>query len=110
MMLLAKRLGVCLALMATAFAPAAVAAQQAEPTAWDGQHLSDQSANVQAAFREVWGDKAASQWSTEHSTALLKAASAAHGVPVSATRLFPRGPPSGADTVYAPLTFTTTHA
>ncbi|HEV7662426.1 MAG TPA: hypothetical protein VGQ62_02730 [Chloroflexota bacterium] len=110
MMLLAKRLGVCLALIATAFAPSAVAAQQGEPTAWDGQHLSDQSASVQAAFRGVWGDKAAGQWATEHSTALLKAAMSAHGVPVSATSVIPDAPPIAADTVYAPLTFTTSHA
>jgi hypothetical protein len=110
MMFTAKRIGVCLALIATAFAPAAAAAQQSEPMAWDGQHLSDQPASVQAQFRATWADKSASQWATEHSTALLKAASTAHGVPVSATSVIPDAPPVAQDTMVAPLTWTTTHA
>lgn len=110
MMLLMKRLAVSCALIATAAAPVTAVAQQSEPTAWDGQHLSDQSADVRAAFQQVWGDKAAAQWAKEHSTALLKAASAAHGVPVSATSVIPDAPPVAADTRIAPLTFTTDHA
>jgi hypothetical protein len=41
---------------------------------------------------------------------LLKAVSAAHGVPVSATSVIPDAPPVPQDTTVAPLTFTTTHA
>jgi hypothetical protein len=109
--LFAKRIAVCVALVLTALAPTAgVAAQQAEPQAWDGQHLSDQSADVKAIFQSVWAGKAAQQWATEHSTALLKAAMSAHGVPISATSVIPDGPPIAADTTYAPLTWTTTHA
>jgi hypothetical protein len=110
MMLLAKRLAVSCALLATAVAPLTAVAQQSEPTAWDGQHLSDQSADVRAAFQMVWADKAAAEWTKEHSTALLKAASAAHGVPVSATSVIPDAPPVAADTRIAPLTFTKEHA
>jgi DNA-binding beta-propeller fold protein YncE len=110
MMLFAKRIGVCLAMVVAVFAPSGVAAQQSEPGSWDGQQLSDQPAAAQAIFRAVWGDKAAAQWAKEHSTALLKAASAAHGVPVSATSVIPDAPPVAADTVAAPLTWTTSHA
>ncbi|HEX8968592.1 MAG TPA: hypothetical protein VF937_11965 [Chloroflexota bacterium] len=110
-MFFAKRLVVCLALVLTALAPIGSAvAQPAEPQAWDGQQLSGQSADVQSAFRAVWGDKAAQEWAKEHSTALLKAVSAAHGVPVTATSVIPDGPPIAADTTVAPLTWTTTHA
>ena len=62
MTLVARRLAVCFAVVLTALAPVGAAAQSAEPTAWDGQRLSGQSADVQAMFRSVWGDKAASQW------------------------------------------------
>jgi hypothetical protein len=107
----ARRIGVCLALVLTALAPiGGVAAQQAEPQAWDGQHLSDQSAATQAQFREVWGDKAAQKWAVEHSTALLKDVSSAHGVPVSATSVIPDAPPIVADTTVMPLTWTTPNA
>jgi hypothetical protein len=109
--LFAKRIAVCLALVVTALAPiAGASAQQAEPQAWDGQRLSNQSADVVALFQSVWGAKAAQQWATEHSTALLKAAMAAHGVPVTATSVIPDAPPIAADTTNVPLTFTTAHA
>jgi hypothetical protein len=110
MMLLAKRIAVCLALVLTALAPVGAAAQSAEATAWDGQSLSGQSADVRAAFSAAWGDKAADQWAKEHSTALLKAQSSAHGVPVTATSLIPDGPPISADTTVVPLSWTTTNA
>jgi hypothetical protein len=108
--LCAKRIAVCLALVVATFGSAGAAAQPAEPQAWDGQHLSDQSAAVQAMFQAGWADKAAQQWATEHSTALLKAASAAHGVPVSATSVIADGPPIAADTTVAPLNWTKTNA
>jgi DNA-binding beta-propeller fold protein YncE len=110
MTLVAKRLAVCLALVLTALAPVGAAAQSAEPTAWDGQRLSNQSADVQAMFTSVWGDKAAAQWAKERSTALLKAQSAAHGVPVTATSIIPDAPPITADTTVVPLTWTTSNA
>jgi DNA-binding beta-propeller fold protein YncE len=95
----------------TAFAPLSGAtAQTAEPAAWDGQHLGDQPAEVQNLFHAVWADQAAKQWATERSTALLKAQSAASGVPVSATSVIPDGPPVAADTLAVPLTWTKTHA
>jgi hypothetical protein len=109
-MALVKRVVVCLAMLATAFAPASVSAQQAEPAAWDGKHLSDQPADTQAAFRSVWGSTAAQEWATQHSAALLKAVSAANGVPVSATSVIPDAPPVAADTTIVPLTFTKTNA
>jgi hypothetical protein len=108
--LFAKRIAVCLALVVAAFGPGAVAAQQAEPQAWDGQRLSGQPANVQAMFVGAWGDKAAARWATEHSTALLKAVSAPNGVPVLATSLIPDAPPVAADTTVVPLLFTKTNA
>jgi len=108
--LFAKRIAVCLAMIVAVFGPAGAAAQQAEPQAWDGQHLSDQSADVRAMFVGAWGNKAAQQWATEHSRALLRAASAANGVPVSATSVIADGPPIAADTTVAPLTFTKTNA
>jgi DNA-binding beta-propeller fold protein YncE len=110
MMLPARRLAVSVALVATALAPTGVVAQQSEAVAWDGQHLSDQSADVQAMFRGVWAGSASTHWANEHSTALLRAASAAHGVPVTATSVIPDAPPIAADTTNAPLTFTTSHA
>jgi len=40
-------------------------------TAWpDGQTLADQSAETQALYRAVWGDRAAARWLEEH-TAML---------------------------------------
>jgi hypothetical protein len=110
MTLVAKRLAVCFALVLTVLAPAGAAAQSAEPTAWDGQRLSGQSADVQATFTAVWGDKAASQWAKERRTALLKAQSAAHGVPVTATSIIPDAPPVASDTTVVPLTWTTNNA
>src|SRR3981081_2706152 len=109
-MLFAKRLAVCLAMVVAVLAPAGVSAQTTGPQAWDGSHLSDQSADVQAMFQGAWGDKAAAQWAKEHSTALLKAASAAHGVPVSATSVIADGPPIAADTTIVPLVWTKTSA
>jgi DNA-binding beta-propeller fold protein YncE len=109
--LFAKRIAVCLALVLTALAPlSGAAAQQSEPQAWDGQHLSDQPSAVQAVFKSVWGDAAAQHWAVEHSTALLKAAMAPHGVPVTATTVIPDAPPVAADTTWVPLGFTKTHA
>jgi hypothetical protein len=106
-----KRLGVCIVLMLTAVGPVGqAAAQSAEPQAWDGQRLSDQPADVQTMFRSTWGDKAAQEWSTQHSTALLKSVSAAHGVPVTATSIIPDAPPIPRDTTIVPLVFTTAHA
>jgi hypothetical protein len=95
----AKRLALCLAMVVAVLGPAGVAAQTAEPQAWDGSHLSDQPAAVQAMFQGAWGDKAAQQWAKEHSTALLKAVSAPHGVPVAATSVIADGPPIAADTM-----------
>jgi DNA-binding beta-propeller fold protein YncE len=106
----AKRIVVCAAMIAAAIAPASVSAQQAEPSAWDGRHLSDQPADTQAAFRAAWGARAAQDWATEHSTALLKAVSDANGVPITATSLIPDAPPVAADTTTVPLTFTRTNA
>src|SRR5438046_10040182 len=110
MTLVAKRLAVCFALVLTALTPVGAAAQSAEPTAWDGQRLSGQSADTQAMFKAAFGDKAASQWAIQRSTALLKAQSAAHGVPVTATSIIPDAPAVAADTTVAALTFTKTNA
>jgi hypothetical protein len=110
MILLAKRIAVCLALVSTALAPVGAAAQSVEPTAWDGQHLSDQPAAVQAVFSATWGAKAADQWAKEHSTAVLRAQSAAHGVLVTATSVIPDAPPVAADTTVRPLSWTTTNS
>jgi hypothetical protein len=106
----AKRLALCLAMVVAVLGPAGVAAQTAEPQAWDGSHLSDQPAAVQAMFQGAWGDKAAQQWAKEHSTALLKAVSAPHGVPVAATSVIADGPPIAADTMVVPLVWTKTNA
>jgi len=108
--LYAKRIALCLAMVVAAFGPAGAAAQQAEPQAWDGQHLSDQPADVQAMFQAGWGNKAAQQWAKEHSTGLLKAVSAAHGVPISATSVIADGPPIAADTTVTALNWTTQNA
>jgi hypothetical protein len=108
--LFGKRTVVCLALVATAFAPAAATAQQAEPNSWDGQRLSGQPADTQATFNAVYGAKAAEVWAKEHSSALLKAAMATHSVPISATSVIPDAPPVMVDTTAAPLTWTTAHA
>jgi hypothetical protein len=110
MTLVARRLAVCCAVVLTALAPVGAAAQSAEPTAWDGLRLSSQSADVQASFTAVYGDKAAAVWAKERSTALLKAQSAAHGVPVTATSIIPDAPPVASDTTVAELTWTTTNA
>jgi len=108
--LFAKRIAVCLAMVVAVLGPVGAAAQQAEPQAWDGQHLSDQPANVQAMFQAGWADKAAQQWAKEHSTALLKEVSAAHGVPISATSVIADGPPIAADTTVTALNWTKTNA
>ena len=110
MTLFAKRIAVCLAMIVAALAPGAVAAQQGEPQAWDGQRLSAQPANVQAMFSGAYGAKAAQQWATEHSTAVWKAMSAAHGIPFTATTLVPDAPPIAADTTIMPLLWTTQNA
>jgi hypothetical protein len=107
---LAQRIAVCLALVVAVFAPGGAIAQTAEPQTWDGMHLSDQPSAVQASFQSAWGDKAAAQWAKEHSTALLKSVSAAHGVPVAATSIISDAPPVAADTTIVPLTWTTAHA
>ena len=40
------------------------------PAARDGQSLATQSAATQAMFIAVWGDRAATEWVTEHNAAL----------------------------------------
>ncbi|MCY3896097.1 MAG: hypothetical protein OXG17_06480 [Chloroflexi bacterium] len=40
------------------------------PAANDGQRLEDQSADVQATYRSVYGDDAAAKWIEEHNAAL----------------------------------------
>src|SRR5438067_8951912 len=108
---LLKRLSLCAALVLTALAAlGGAAAQEAEPQAWDGQRFSDQPADVQSMFQSVWGSKAAQEWATERSTALLKAFSAAHSVPVTATSVIADAPPIPQDTTMVPLTWTTAHA
>jgi plastocyanin len=56
-------------------APAPASSTSAAPassstTARDGQSLSTQSAATQAMFAEVWGDRAAQQWTQEHNAIL----------------------------------------
>jgi plastocyanin len=56
-------------------APAPAPSTSAAPassttTARDGQSLSTQSAATQAMFAEVWGDRAAQQWTQEHNASL----------------------------------------
>src|SRR4051794_10925475 len=86
-----------------------VLAQQIEPQAWDGQQLSDQSADVQRTFQTVWAAQASEQWAKQHSSELLRSVSAAHGVPVTATSVIPDAPPVPGDTTVLPLTWTTTN-
>src|SRR5918912_1451412 len=58
-----KRLTPCVIAVAALLVPmGGAAAQPLEPTANDGQHLSDQPPGVQALFVSVWGDAAAQQW------------------------------------------------
>jgi len=57
---------VCALVLAT-LAPALA---DMHPAAKDGQRLEDQSADVQANYRAVYGDDAASKWIEEHNAAL----------------------------------------
>jgi hypothetical protein len=106
---------ICLTVVVASLGGATSAgAQQSQPTAWDGQTLSGQSADVQTAFSTVWGDKAAPEWANEHSLALLKQFGAAHGLTVATsgpgTTVIPDGPPIPADTTPVTLTTTKTNA
>jgi hypothetical protein len=53
-----------------AAAPAPAPAAGNATTARDGKSLSGESAATQASFRAVWGDRAATEWATEH-TAMI---------------------------------------
>lgn len=109
------RLFVCLSVVAATFGVgSSAAAQQGQPTAWDGQTLGQQAAATQAEFANVWGDKAASEWANEHTLGLLKAFGAAQGITVATsgpgTTVIPDGPPIPADTTVLPLSTYKTNA
>ena len=53
--------------------PPAVSAQQ-EPVADDGQHLSDQGADVQSLFVSVYGQAAADEWVAQRNAQLAREA------------------------------------
>ena len=55
------------ALVLATFAPALAGMH---PAANDGQRLEDQSADVQATYRAVYGDDAAAKWVEEHNAAI----------------------------------------
>jgi hypothetical protein len=54
--------------------PLASAAAQQEPTASDGQHLSDQPADVQALFAAAWGQAGAQEWVNERNAQIAREA------------------------------------
>lgn len=86
------------------------AAQQSEPVAYDGQRLSGQPSQTQAAFNAAWGDKAAQEWASEHTHALINGQLAALGLKPSFRTVYPDLPPDPADTTRVPLQTTTTNA
>src|SRR5579864_4198640 len=86
------------------------AAQQSEPVAYDGQRLSGQPAQTQAAFSAAWGDKAAQEWASEHTHALINGQLAALGLKPSFRTVYPDLPPDPADTTPVQLQTTTTNA
>jgi plastocyanin len=68
-------IGKCTVLAPGAQAPAPAHSTSAAPasattTARDDQSLSTQSAATQAMFAEVWGDRAAQEWTQEHNASL----------------------------------------
>jgi Big-like domain-containing protein len=65
---------VVLALAVAALMPLSGAAQQ-EPSATDGQHLSDQPSDVQALFVVQWGPAAAQEWVAERNAQIARLAS-----------------------------------
>ena len=65
------RVLVLLALVsALVLATLAPALADMHPAANDGQRLEDQSADVQANYRAVYGDDAAAKWIEEHNAAI----------------------------------------
>ena len=55
---------------ALVLATLAPALADAHPAADDGQRLEDQSADVQASYRAVYGDDAAAKWIEDHNAAI----------------------------------------
>jgi Bacterial Ig domain len=58
--------------LVVALMPLASAAAQQEPTANDGQHLSDQPPEIQALFLAQWGQSAASEWVSERNAQIAR--------------------------------------
>jgi hypothetical protein len=54
--------------------PLGGAAAQQEPSASDGQHLSDQPADIQALFAATWGQAAAQEWVAERNAQIAREA------------------------------------
>ena len=68
------RLALCAIALVVGLLPVGGAAAQQEPTASDGQHLSDQPADIQALFTLVWGQAAAQEWANERNAQIAREA------------------------------------
>ena len=67
-----SRLAVCVTVLVVVLMAAGDAAAQLEPTANDGQHLSDQPSDIQALFVAVWGPTAAQEWANERNVEIAR--------------------------------------
>jgi hypothetical protein len=65
-------LALCVIALTVGLVPVGGAAAQQEPAASDGQHLSDQPADVQALFALVWGPAAAQEWANERNAQVAR--------------------------------------
>jgi hypothetical protein len=93
-----------------AVAPGVAAKQSSEPIAFDGATLSGQPSSTQATFNAAWGSKAAQEWASEHTHALVADSLATLGLKPSRFTAYPDMPPNPADTTVVPLHTSTAHA